>query len=189
MSSPYYNRREDEYGGSLENRMRFLLDIYAKMRQVVGDDYPILVKLTACEFFDGGLSFAETRAICKKLQAVGVDAIEISGNIHGKAESLVGQRFDGYQIHKQGYFLEYGKVISAEIDVPVITVGGLADIETIEEIARQTNIQYFAIARPLLSEPHLIKRWKAGDRRPGICEKCSKCRTRRGNFCVVHNKR
>lgn len=187
--SPYYNRREDEYGGSLENRMRFLLDIYAQMRQVVGDDYPILVKLTACEFFDGGLSFAETRAICKKLQAVGVDALEISGNIHGKAESLAGQRFDGYQIHKQGYFREYGKVISAEIDVPVITVGGLADIESIEEIARQTNIQYFAIARPLLSEPHLIKRWKAGDRRPGICEKCSKCRTRRGNFCVVHNKR
>lgn len=187
--SPYYNRREDEYGGSLENRMRLLLDIYAKMRKTVGEDYPILVKLTASEFFDGGLTFAETRIICKKLEAIGVDGIEISGNIHGKAKSMVGEYFDGYEIQEEGYFLEYGKVISNEINVPIITVGGLSDINTIEDIANKTNIQYFAIARPLLSEPHLIKRWKEGDRRPGICERCSKCRTRRGNFCVVYNKK
>ena len=187
--SPYYNRREDEYGGSLENRMRFLLELYAHMRKTVGEDYPILVKLTASEFFDGGLTFAETRLICKKLEAIGVDGIEISGNIHGKAKSMVGECFDGYKIQEEGYFAEYGQVISDEINVPIITVGGLSDIDTIEDIANKTNIQYFAIARPLLSEPHLIKRWKEGDRRPGICERCSKCRTRRGNFCVVNNKR
>ena len=187
--SPYYNRREDEYGGSLENRMRFLLDIYTAMRKTVGEEYPILVKLTASEFFDGGLTFAETRVICKKLESIGVDGIEVSGNIHGKANTMVGEYFDGYQIQKEGYFLEYGKVISDEINIPVITVGGLSDIETIEDIANNTNIQYFAISRPLLSEPHLIRRWKEGDRRPGQCERCSKCRTRRGNFCVVYNKR
>lgn len=187
--SPYYNKREDEYGGSLENRMRFLLELYAQMRKIVGENYPILVKLTASEFFTGGLSFAETRIICKKLEAIGVDGIEISGNIHGKAKSMIGECFDGYKIQEEGYFLEYGQVISNEINVPIITVGGLSDIDTIEDIANNTNIQYFAIARPLLSEPHLIKRWKEGDRRPAICERCSKCRTRRGNFCVVYNKR
>lgn len=187
--SPYYNRRDDEYGGCLENRMKFLLDIYSEIREVVGTDYPILVKLTASEFFEGGLTFAETREICKKLEVVGVDGIEISGNIHGKANSMVGEPFDGYKIHEEGYFHEYGKVISDDVNVPIITVGGLSDINTIEEIANKTKIQCFAIARPLLAEPHLIKRWKAGDRGAVKCERCSKCRTRRGNFCVVYNKR
>ena len=187
--SPYYNRREDEYGGSLDNRMRFLVEIYAEIRKLVGDDYPILVKLTASEFFDGGLTFAETRIICQKLAALGVDAIVMSGNIHGNASTLVGESFDGYCIQQEGYFHEYGDVISQELDVPIITVGGLSDIDAIEGIAKRTNIQYFAIARPLLAEPHLIKRWQAGCKEDVDCERCSKCRTKRGNFCVVYKKR
>ena len=187
--SPYYNRRVDEYGGSLENRMRFLVEILLQIRQFVGDEFPIMVKLTASEFFAGGLTFDETRIICKNLAELGVDAIEISGNIHGKADQMIGEYHDGYQLQEEGYFVEYGKVISDDIDIPIITVGGLSNIENIERILESTNIAYFAIARPLLSEPNLIQRWKAGDRQPGICEHCSKCRTRRGNFCVVHRKR
>ena len=187
--SPYYNRREDEYGGSLENRMRFLMEIYAETRKLVGEDFPILVKLTATEFFDGGVSFDETRTVCQKLEEVGVDAIIISGNIHGKANTMVGQSFDGHTIQEEGYFHEYGHAISQEVSVPVITVGGLTDIEAIEKIAENTGIQYFALSRPLLSEPHLIKRWKEGNRAPVECERCSKCRTKRGNFCVVNKER
>ncbi|MGS0729513.1 NADH:flavin oxidoreductase, partial [Shewanella sp. 0m-11] len=187
--SPYYNQREDEYGGSLENRMRFLLEIYAEIRKLVGEDYPILVKLTASEFFDGGLTFAETRTICKKLAAIGVDAIIISGNIHGNANAVVGESFDGYTIQSEGYFREYGAVISQEVNVPIITVGGLADICAIEEIAASTNIQFFALSRPLLAEPHLLKRWSEGSTAEVDCERCSKCRTKRGNFCVVYKRR
>ncbi|WP_409202802.1 NADH:flavin oxidoreductase [Vibrio sp. SS-MA-C1-2] len=187
--SPYYNRREDEYGGSLENRMRFLVETFNATRDVVGADFPILVKLTATEFFDGGLTFAETRVICQKLEQLGADGIEISGNIHGKAKAMTGEMYDGFQLREQGYFVEYGREISDLVDVPIITVGGLSNIEIIEEIANTTNIQYFALARPLMSEPKLIKRWKEGDRESGLCEHCSKCRTRRGNFCVIHNKR
>ncbi len=187
--SPYYNRRDDQYGGSLDNRMRFLLEIYQATRQLVGDDFPILVKLTASEFFDGGLSFAETRQICQKLAQMGVDAIVMSGNIHGKANTMVGQEFDGYTLQDEGFFHQYGAVVSQEIDIPVITVGGLTDINAIEAIAANTNIEYFALSRPLLSEPALIKRWQAGDRAPAECENCSKCRTKRGNFCVVNKER
>ncbi|MGR5140182.1 NADH:flavin oxidoreductase [Photobacterium sp. DNB23_23_1] len=187
--SPYYNRREDEYGGSLENRMRFLMEIYAETRKLVGDEFPILVKLTASEFFEGGLTFDETRIVCQELEKVGVDAIIISGNIHGKANSMIGQSFDGHTLQAEGYFHEYGHAISQEVNVPVITVGGLTDIAAIEKIAANTTIQYFALSRPLLSEPHLIKRWKEGDRAPVECERCSKCRTKRGNFCVVNKER
>ncbi|MDR8525677.1 NADH:flavin oxidoreductase [Shewanella fidelis] len=187
--SPYYNQRQDEYGGSLENRMRFLLEIYAEIRKLVGNDYPILVKLTASEFFDGGLTFAETRLICQKLESVGGDAIIISGNIHGNANTVIGEQFDGYTIQSEGYFREFGAVVSQEVNLPVITVGGLADICAIEELAQTTNIALFALSRPLLAEPQLIKRWQEGSLAEVDCERCSKCRTKRGNFCVVYKKR
>ncbi|ANO34786.1 oxidoreductase [Vibrio breoganii] len=187
--SPYYNRRDDEYGGSLENRMRFLVEIYEKTRDLVGEDFPILIKLTATEFFEGGQSFEQTRAICKKLEQLGVDAIIVSGNIHGKASEMVGESFDGYTLQQEGYFHEYGHVISQDVKVPVITVGGLSDFDAIESIANNTGIDFFAVSRPLLAEPQLIKRWKEGDRAPVDCERCSKCRTKRGNFCVVFKRR
>lgn len=185
--SPYYNNRTDEYGGSLENRMRFLLEIYDKTREKVGKDFPILVKLTASDFHEGGLSFDETKLICKKLEALGMDGIEISGNIHGKAKSMVGEVFDGYELQEEGYFLEYGKVISQEVNIPIITVGGFKNIHTLQNILGETTIDYFALSRPLLAEPFLIKRWKEGDNKPAICIRCSKCRTPEGNYCTVFN--
>lgn len=187
--SPYYNRRTDEYGGSLENRMRFLKEIYYAMRKQVGEDYPIFVKLTATEFFDGGQSFADTKVICKEMEKIGMDAIELSGNVHGKAKSMVGQMFEGHEIEAEGYFYRYGEAISKEVQIPIITVGGLSHIEKIDEILQNTNIQYFAIARPLLAEPQLVKRWKDGDRSAVKCIRCSKCRTSTGNYCIVFNKK
>lgn len=187
--SPFYNKRTDEYGGSLENRMRFLLEIYCKMRENVGDDFPILVKLTASDFHEDGLTFDETRLICKKLEQSGIDAIEISGNIHGKAKSMVGEVFDSYQIQEEGYFLEYAKIISNEVNVPIITVGGFKNIDTMENLLNYTNIDYVALSRPLLAEPFLIKRWKDGDKSLPICVRCSKCRTPEGNYCTVYNKK
>ncbi|MCT4597797.1 MAG: NADH:flavin oxidoreductase [Vallitalea sp.] len=186
--SPYYNNRSDEYGGSFENRMRFLLEIYYKIREKVGNDYPVLVKLTASDFFDGGLTFDETREICKKLESVGIDAIEISGNIHGKAKSMVGQSFDGHTINAEGYFREYAEIISDEVNIPIITVGGLANIENIEQMLHETNISFFAISRPLLTEPQLIKRWKNNDRKPVKCVRCSRCRTSEGNYCTIFKR-
>lgn len=187
--SPYYNTRTDEYGASLDNRMRFLLEIYQAMRHNVGKEFPILVKLTATEFFDGGVTFEETRQICRKLAAVGVDAIELSGNIHAKAQKMVGQTFDGYALKEEGYFVEYAKVISSEVEVPIITVGGFKNIEAVEKILNETGIEYFALSRPLLAEPDLIKRWQQGDRAGVKCIRCSKCRTPEGNYCVVFDKK
>jgi len=187
--SPYYNNRKDEYGGSLENRMRFLLEIYYKMREKVGNDFSILVKLTASEFFAGGLTFDETRMISKKLEEIGVDGIEISGNIHGKAKSMVGETFDGYALQAEGYFLEYAKIISNEVNIPVITVGGFKNIDRMEKLLNESNIDFFGLSRPLLAEPFLIKRWKDGDKKPAICIRCSKCRTSEGNYCIVFNRK
>lgn len=187
--SPYYNKRTDQYGGNLENRMRFLIEIYSKMRDLVGKDFPIFVKLTASEFFEGGLTFEETKLICKKLESIGIDGIEISGNIHGKAKSMVGQVFDNCELKEEGYFLEYAKIISDLVKIPIITVGGFTNLDNIQKIFNETNISGFGLSRPLLAEPNLIKRWKDKDNSPAKCVRCSKCRTSEGNYCTVFNNK
>ncbi len=186
--SPYYNKRTDEYGGKLENRMRFLTEIYRKTREKVGSDFTIIIKLTSSEFFDNGLSFDETRKISRKLETLGVDALDITGNIHGKARTMIGQEFDNYKLQSEGYFSEYAKVISKEVSIPIITVGGFKDIDVMEKILNESNISFFGLSRPLLAEPDLIKRWKSGDKRKAMCISCSKCRTDKGNYCVIFNK-
>jgi 2,4-dienoyl-CoA reductase-like NADH-dependent reductase (Old Yellow Enzyme family) len=125
--------------------------------------------------------------ICKKLESIGVDAIDISGNIHGKAKSMVGEEFEGYKLQEEGYFLEYAKIISNEVKIPIMTVGGFKDMNKIEKILNESNIEFFGLSRPLMAEPDLIKRWKAGDRKAAICVSCSKCRTDKGNYCVIFN--
>ncbi|MCT4661342.1 MAG: NADH:flavin oxidoreductase [Tissierellales bacterium] len=185
--SPYYNRRKDNYGGSLENRMRFLVDIIAKTKESVSDDFAILVKLTASDFFDGGLEFEETLEICKRIEKLGIAGIELSGNVHGKAKTLVGEVFDGCPILDEGYFLEYAKILKSSVSIPVITVGGFRNFDKLEQIAGETSIDAFGFCRPLLAEPNLFKRWKDGDHSPAKCVRCSKCRTPEGNYCVVFN--
>lgn len=186
--SPYYNQRTDEYGGSLENRMRFLVEIYQAMKNITGD-FPILIKLTSTDFFQGGLTFEDTRKICKKMEEIGMNAIEISGNVHAKGESLVGEIFEGYAIQDEAYFGEFAKIIADECNIPIITVGGIKNLKTTETLLNESNISMFAISRPLLAEPHLIKRWKEGDYSKVKCVRCSKCRTPQGNYCTIFNKK
>ncbi len=183
--SPYYNRRTDAYGGSLQNRMRFLMEIYQQTRKTVGSSFPIAVKLTASEFFEGGLVFDETREIAQELERVGADMIELSGNIHGKAGTMAGNSYDGYTLRKNGYFLEYAKALRQNIGIPIITVGGYRDLKTIEEAITDCGMDCIGLSRPLLAEPELVKRWKDGDTRPAICVSCSRCRTPHGNYCTV----
>ena len=77
--SPYYNRRTDNYGGSIENRARIVLETYKAIREKVGADYPVLAKINSEDFMDDGMTFADCEYVCKQLAALGVDAIEISG--------------------------------------------------------------------------------------------------------------
>lgn len=183
--SPYYNNRTDAYGKSPENRMRILKEMYEAVRTEVGPDFPVLIKVTCSDFFAGGLTFEESKTICKKLEEMGFDGLEISGNIHGKAEKMVGQEWDGHILRAGGYFIEYAREIAEECRIPVYVTGGYKDPIQMRNWLNETELAGFGISRPLLAEPDLITRWRKGDWKPAKCFHCSRCRTKEGNYCVV----
>lgn len=172
--TPYYNRRTDEYGGSTENRARAAVEICQGIREAVGSDYPVLVKINCDDFMEEqGFTFEECRAVCKLLEKAGLSAVEISG---GTALSRAGEgTIRKVTPETESYFRQYAAAIAEEIDIPVISVGGHREIGKLTDLVNQTNIQYISMCRPFIREPGLIQRWMDGDTAPARCISCTKC--------------
>jgi len=190
--SPFYNRRQDEYGGSIENRLRFICEIYKAVCSAVGNDYPVMAKLNLEDFLEGGLSFDDGLKAAKKLGELGVDAIEVSGGTRDSQQLGPARRFKG--LDEEAYFLKNASAVKNALpNTPVMMVGGLRSPLLMEKIHRETKIDYFSLSRPFIREPHLLKRWSANDLTPAACVSCSACflsiKKGRGVFCVKADKK
>ena len=172
--SPLTNRRSDEYGGNIENRARFLLDVYRKVRETVGADYPVLIKLNAADFIEGGLDIEDAIYSASRLSEAGIDAIEVSaGTPSSGGKSPV--RIKITNPEREAYNLEMARRIKGAVDCPVIVVGGFRSYEVVEKAIRDDGMDYISLARPLIWEPGLANRWLQGDRRPAMCISCNNC--------------
>ena len=135
--SPYANRRDDDWGGSLENRLRIHHEAYRAMRRKVGDSYPLLIKLGVEDGFPGGLEFGEGLEAAQMVAAQGWDALEISQGLRGKWYDGTEWRTGINSVDKEGFFRSWAKEIKAKVDVPVIMVGGLRSPGFMEEVLQR----------------------------------------------------
>ena len=182
--SPYTNRRQDQYGGSVQNRVRILREIISGARGKVGN-FPILVKANATDYLDGGIDRDTFPEIASEIERAGVDAIEVSGGMWDcllRPESELGFRpVPSPESHtriknpeKQSYFLKYAQRL--DLGIPVILVGGNRDIERLEQIIQDGKVDFISFCRPLISEPDLPKRWLEGRGPSGTdCISCNSC--------------
>lgn len=189
--SPVFNRRRDRYGGSLEKRARLLLEVLDGIRAEVGSAYPLLVKLNCADFIDGGLELADALQIGRRLQEGGIDAIEVSGGTFVSGD-LSPSRAGINRQDREAYFREAARRFKETLSVPIILVGGIRSVSLAERLLSEETADYFAMSRPLIREPHLVKRWLAGDRRKATCISDNAClqsgRAGDGVYCVVEKK-
>lgn len=142
--TPYYNRRTDTYGGPVKNRARMLLETFETVRDTVGPDFGVWVKINTTDNMDDGVTPDDCRYLCKELAELGVDAIEVSGNWAPLA------------MKNYIYFKDAAQIVAEENDVPVILTGGCRDFDEMTSILNDTRIGYFGMARPLSKKPGLI---------------------------------
>jgi 2,4-dienoyl-CoA reductase-like NADH-dependent reductase (Old Yellow Enzyme family) len=189
---PYLNRRTDEYGGSIENRSRILFDVYREIRKVVGGNFPIFFKLNSSDYMkENGLTLEDSLYAAERLSELGVDAMDISGGNESITESIENNLTTARtgiagSIEKESYFKDYAIELSKRISIPVILVGGNRHIELMEEILNNSNIEYFALGRPLTCEPDLVNRWASGDTKKPRCVSCNKCYYTPGKRCILN---
>ncbi len=182
--SPYTNRRKDEYGGSLKNRTRIVREIAASARKKTGD-FPLLIKINATDYIDGGISENTFPELAREVKASGFDAIEVSGGMWDclvRTEAELGFRpMPIPEAHtrisspeKQSYFSK--AVESLHLDKPVILVGGNRNADRLEELLQTSAVDFISLSRPLISEPDLPRRWLEGKGSPGTdCVSCNSC--------------
>jgi len=155
--SPYFNKRTDKYGGSVDGRIRFLLEIVEAMRSNVGADFPIIVKYSIAEYWSGGRESEESQYIAKQLERVGVDAIDISVGIYGSRLPITAPMYIN-----EGYLLPLAKIIREVVKLPLIVSGRLDNLDLAEQVLREGKADFIGMGRPLLADPELPKKVAQG---------------------------
>ena len=157
--SPNCNHRIDEYGGTYENRMRFLKEIMEEVRSQVGEDYPISVRFSAQENSEGGRRFFESRQMIKDIEEMGADALHLSNGMYG-VRSSVGIVASFFQQH--GWNMDFAEEAKKIVNIPVITVGRIAEPAMAEDIIASGKADFVAMGRESLTDPHWPNKAKAG---------------------------
>lgn len=211
--SPAINKRRDRYGGTLDNRLRFPLEVLAAVRARVGADFPVIAKTNLRDGFRGGLELEEALVVCAALEEAGIDAIELTGGFtsrtpfylfRGKAplremieveksrlQRLALRIFGPTTIREypfeELYFLEMAKKVRAHVGVPLILLGGCLSSQNLET-AMQEGFDLVAMGRALIADPDLVRRLADGSAERSRCTSCNKCvaeMDRGGVRCVL----
>ena len=205
---PHTNRRKDKWGGSIENRMRFVTQIYGRCRELVGDDYPLLIKINTYDHMKKGLKQEEGVIMAEMMADMGFDGIEISCGIFEDGMSTLrgdlpldvildtwpmyknknalfkfimrnfGEKLIKPMPFSQAFNLESAREIKKKVNTPVFLVGGMTDPSVMEEVVENGDADYISLSRALVNNPNFPNKIQEGSREPSKCVHCNLCLVR-----------
>ncbi|MDP2727740.1 MAG: FAD-dependent oxidoreductase [Dehalococcoidia bacterium] len=170
--SPYTNKRTDQYGGDQSRRFRFLSEVVQKIREQVGNDYPLICRISGDEFVPGGLTVDDGKWIAGQLENLGIDAIHVYA---GNGDSTVPYALPIKTI-PPGCLVSLAYEIKKVVSVPVIAVGGICEPELAQEIVESGKADVVAMARALIADPEWPMKVQEGRAREiNRCIRCNEC--------------
>jgi 2,4-dienoyl-CoA reductase-like NADH-dependent reductase (Old Yellow Enzyme family) len=202
---PHTNRRKDQWGGSVENMMRIVKEIYTRSREQVGEDYPILIKINAYDNMKNGLRLEQSAQMAEMMAEMGFDGIEVScgimedGNSMARGDLPLDVFVKEWSIYKNknslykfimtrfgekiikpmpftsAYNLESAKEIKGRLDIPVFVVGGITERRTMEDIINNGSADYISLCRSLMADPKFPEKIRGGNNEPSRCIHCNLC--------------
>lgn len=164
--SPHHNRRTDQWGGSAENRRRFVIEVMRAMRAAVGPQFPIGIKLNSADFQRGGFTEEESLDVIKALEAEGIDLVEISGGTY-EAPAMTGVKNKGdapkdSTRQREAYFLAFAEKARQAVKLPLVVTGGFRSAGGMASAIESGAVDFVGVARSLALEPDLPRRLLAG---------------------------
>ena len=169
--SPIVNKRTDEYGGSLENRMKLALETLQAVRKQVGPDFPISCRISADEYMEGGLRLADSQKIAKALEQNGADVIHVSACQSSSPFPLIPHYY-----LDEGAFVHLAAGIKSVVDIPVITVGRIRNPQMADEIIAAGKADLVSMGRALIADPYMPDKAREGRLNEIVpCISCNRC--------------
>ena len=162
--SSRHKQREDQWGGSLENRMRFVLEVYKAIREQVGNGFPIGIKLNSADFMKGGFTEEESMQVVQALSEAGIDLIEISGGTY-ESPSMMGADkkaektpLKASTVQREAYFLDYMEKVRKLVDTPLVVTGGFRSGSAMNHALQSGATDFVGIARTIVVDPEFANK-------------------------------
>ncbi len=150
--SPHHNQRQDQWGGSPENRRRFVMEVYRCIRKSVGEDFPVAIKLNSADFQRGGFTEEESLVVIQTLAEAGIDLVEISGGTY-EAPAMSGRKMAESTRQREAYFLQFAEQVREKINVPLAVTGGFRTAQGMRQALEADSLDMIGLARPLAVDP------------------------------------
>jgi len=160
--SPLVNLRKDQWGGNLENRARFVIEVYRNIRKKVGNSFPIGIKINSADFQRGGFTEEESMEVVLLLDAEGIDLIEVSGGTY-EQPAMTGANQKKSTAEREAYFMDYVEKVRKLLKTPLMLTGGFRTVATMERAIINEELDVIGIARPFTLYPDLPNRIFAGN--------------------------
>lgn len=171
--SPFVNKRNDDWGGDLHGRMHFLRVICGAVREQVGPDYPMFIKLGVMDGVEGGLTLEEGAQIVAASESMGLDAVEISVGVGGKNATSIRKGIKSED--DEGYFRPWAHAARPATRLPIILVGGFRSRSVMEDVLASGDADFISLCRPLICEPDLPERLRLGSQERSRCISADRC--------------
>jgi 2,4-dienoyl-CoA reductase-like NADH-dependent reductase (Old Yellow Enzyme family) len=171
--SPAVNQRTDHWGGSFDKRLNFLRAVTAAVRDQVGLDFPVFIKLGMMDGVDGCLTLEDGARVVAELAGMGLDAVELSGGIGGK--KLVNVRKGIRNVEREAYFIDFARAAKQAADLPVMLVGGMRSRPVMEEVLASGAADFISMCRPLINDPAFPNKLRAGELEKSGCISANNC--------------
>ncbi|MFP6615815.1 MAG: NADH oxidase, partial [Candidatus Hydrogenedentota bacterium] len=155
--SSRHNQRDDQWGGSIENRMRFVLAVLEAIRGEVGEEYPIGIKLNSADFMNDGFTEEESMSVVQALSEAGIDIIEVSGGTY-ESPAMMGFEVKESTLRREAYFLEYAEKVRALVDTPLVVTGGFRSAMGMTDALQSGATDFIGLARPMAVLPDFPSR-------------------------------
>ncbi|MDP2727074.1 MAG: tRNA-dihydrouridine synthase, partial [Dehalococcoidia bacterium] len=166
--SPHTNRRADCYGGDLNARMRFVLEVVRSIRSKVSPGFPVGIRLSGAEYLEDGITVEETVQVARELERVGIDYIHISGGNHHTIEYEVAPMYQPLALH-----VHAAEAVKRAVRIPVMASGSITGPELGEEILESGKADFISMGRPFLADPYFAN--KTAEGRPEDICRCIRC--------------
>lgn len=161
--SPRHNQRSDEWGGTPAKRMKFPLEVYRAIREAVGPDFPVSIKINSADFTKGGFSPEEAIDVAKRISEAGIDLLELSGGTYEKP-AMTGVKVRESTKKREAYFLDYASKIKEVVQCPVMVTGGFRTLDFMEEALANNELDVVGLARPLAINPNFSAQLLSGEK-------------------------